>query len=104
MSEQRHIIKRQILELKVQNSEEAQRLQAELSRVYRQRIVPLIDRYCTELSEPDRIHRIESLEVDVGYVDPDRLSSSGAPGPTSCTLPPLKERPIGPTGHFTEPC
>jgi len=75
MNEQRHIIKRQILELKIQGREDAQRLQAELSRVYRQRIVPLIDRYCTELSAPDCVHRIELLEVDVGYVDPDQLES-----------------------------
>jgi len=73
MNEQRHIIKRQIIELEVQGEERAQQLQAQLSRIYRQRIVPLIDRYCTELSEPDRIHRIDLLEVDLGYVDPDQL-------------------------------
>ena len=69
MSEQRHIIKRQVLELKVGRAEDARRLQTEMSRIYRQRIVPLIDRYCTELSTPDRIHRIDSLELDLGVVD-----------------------------------
>ncbi|MCB0207859.1 MAG: hypothetical protein KDJ52_00935 [Anaerolineae bacterium] len=73
MSEQKHIIKRQIIELQVQGTKEGQQLQAEVSRIYRQRIVPLIDQYCTALSETDRIHRIESLEIDLGYIDPLNL-------------------------------
>ncbi len=73
MSEQKHIIKRQIIELKIQGAAEAQPLQAEVSRIYRQRIVPLIDKYCTELSQPDHIHRIELLEVDLGYLDPQHF-------------------------------
>jgi hypothetical protein len=73
MSEQKHIIKRQIIELKIQGTAEAQQLQVEVSRIYRQRIVPLIDKYCTEFSQPDHIHRIELLEVDLGYLDPRHL-------------------------------
>jgi hypothetical protein len=73
MSEQRHIIKRQIIELQVHDQAKVRPLQAETGRVYRQRIVPLIDRYCSELSEPDHIHRIESLAVDLGTVDPKHL-------------------------------
>jgi hypothetical protein len=49
--------------LKIQGTAEAQPLQAEVSRIYRQRIVPLIDKYCTELSQPDHIHRIELLQI-----------------------------------------
>ena len=75
MSEQKHIIKRQTFELTVQDPAEARRLQNEMSRIYRQRIVPLIDRYCTELSQPDRLHRIESLEVDLGYIDPGQFEA-----------------------------
>ncbi|MFN8459463.1 MAG: contractile injection system tape measure protein, partial [Anaerolineae bacterium] len=73
MSAQRHIIKRQTIELKIQKAAEAQSLQAEMSRIYRQRIVPLIDKYCTELSQPNHIHRIELLEVDLGYLDPQHF-------------------------------
>ena len=73
MSRQQHIIKRQIIELEVSNPDDAYRLQVEVSRVYRQRIVSLIDRYCTQLSTPDQIHRIETLELDLGYIDPAQL-------------------------------
>lgn len=73
MPDQRHVIKRQILQLTIRRDQQAHLLTAEVSRVYRQRIVPLIDRYCTELSAPDRLHRIESLEVDLGTVDAHNL-------------------------------
>ncbi len=69
----RHIIKRQIIELEIQDAAQAQKLQAEFSHVYRHRIVPLIDQYCTQLSHADRIHRIDSLELDLGYIDPQHL-------------------------------
>jgi hypothetical protein len=75
MGEQRHVIKRQVLEIQVQGSEEAWQLQQELSRVYHRRIIPLIDRCCSELSAPDRLHRIESLQLDLGTIDPGRLES-----------------------------
>ena len=70
MTEQRHIIKRQNIELTVKDRTEAKLLQANLGRIYRQRIVPLIDKFCSELSHPDEIHRIEVLELDLGYIDP----------------------------------
>lgn len=71
----KHIIKRQIIELKAGDPAEAQALQAELSRIFRHRIIPLLDRCCTQLSAPDRVHRIERLELDLGRVDPRRLEA-----------------------------
>lgn len=73
MPDPRHVIKRQILQVAVPHDRDAHALMTEVSRVYRQRIVPLIDRYCTELSAPDRLHRIESLDVDLGTVDRHNL-------------------------------
>jgi hypothetical protein len=76
MSEQRHIIKRQIIELHSSSRQTAsatQILQAEMSRIYRQRIVPLIDQVCSELSQPDRIYRLASVQIDLGTVDPHNL-------------------------------
>ncbi|HAE59521.1 MAG TPA: hypothetical protein DCG54_08445 [Anaerolineae bacterium] len=73
MSEQHHIIKRQLIELTIRGSAEAQPFQDEISRVYRQRIVPLIDRRCSELSGPDRLYRIETLDLDLGALNPDWL-------------------------------
>lgn len=59
--------------MKVQGSDQAWWLQDELSRVHSERIVPLIEMCCSEVSEAGRIDRIESLVVDIGYVDPSRL-------------------------------
>lgn len=73
MSEQKHIIKRQRIELTVSNAAIASEIQDEISRVYRQRVVPLIDQYCTELGAPDRLYRIDSLEVDLGTLDAQDL-------------------------------
>jgi len=73
MSQQRHIVKRQVIELKVQNPRTAPVLQDEVSRIYRQRVIPLIDRYCTELGQPDRLYRIDSLELDLGRLETDDL-------------------------------
>jgi hypothetical protein len=62
-----------VVELHIGNRADARRLQDEVSRIYRQRIVPLIDQYCTELSAPDVIHRVPSLEVNLGTIDPEHF-------------------------------
>lgn len=80
MSEQRHIIKRQVIDLEIRGSANAQQIQADVSRIYRQRLIPLIDRYCTALSSPDRIHRIETLELDLGQLDPTQLEAEFVSG------------------------
>jgi len=73
MNAQRHVIKRQLVELTIHGSAEARQLQDELSRIYRQRIIPLIDQYCSELSGPDRLYRIEKLDLNLDQLDPHRL-------------------------------
>jgi hypothetical protein len=73
MTTQRHTILRQVVELEVRGTTQAQPLQDEISRIYRQRIIPLIDRRCSESSAPDRLHRIESLDLDLGELDPRNL-------------------------------
>lgn len=72
MSPQRHVILRQTVELVVARGDDAWSLQQEASRLMR-KIEPLIERYCDELSAPDRLHRIERLELDLGVLDPRRL-------------------------------
>jgi len=73
MNAQRHVIKRQLVELTIHGSAEARQFQDELSRIYRQRIIPLIDQYCSELSRPDRLYRIEKLDLNLDELDPNRL-------------------------------
>ena len=73
MSAQRHRIRRQVLELEVQDPAAAWPLQAELSRIQTRQIEALIDRCCTEAGDPDRLHRLGSLVLDLGRLDPESL-------------------------------
>ncbi len=68
-----HCIKRQTLELHIDDPARAGELQDQLSRLNRQHIVPLLDRYCSELSDARSIHRIDRLELDLGRIDLENL-------------------------------
>ncbi len=78
MSGPKHRIKRQVIELTVADEAEAPPLHAEMRRIHERRLLPLIDRYCTELGDPDRIYRIDRLEVDLGTVDAGNLEQDFA--------------------------
>lgn len=73
MSNQQHIIKKQILELELSSEKEAFELQNQVSKIYRDKIVPLIDTYCNQLSSPDIIDKINRLELNLGSVDINNL-------------------------------
>jgi hypothetical protein len=73
MSGQRHRIRRQVLEIVLRDQGAAWSLQSEISRIQRESLEAIIDRCCTEVGDPDRLHRIESLEVDLGHIHPDHL-------------------------------
>jgi hypothetical protein len=90
MSEQRHIIKRQVIELAVPDGAQARRLHEEVSRIYRLRLVPLIDRHCSALAEPGRLYRIERLELDLGVIDVERLEAELVAGVSAALGPALE--------------
>jgi hypothetical protein len=73
MSPQKHRIMRQVLEIRGCPSAHAWRVQSEIQRIYYQRIVPLIERAFASVSSPDRILRIDALEIDLGEVELDEL-------------------------------
>ena len=73
MNTQRHLIKRQVIELTLPSAAQAQPLQDEISRIYRQRLIPLIDQCLTEVSDADTLYRLESLELDIGALDSQHL-------------------------------
>ncbi|MEZ4731465.1 MAG: contractile injection system tape measure protein [Caldilineaceae bacterium] len=73
MGEQRHRIKRQLIELQVQRQADAWPLQTAVSRIYRQRLLPMIEECCTVLSKPNQCYRIETLTLDLGALDPEHL-------------------------------
>src|SRR5262249_44999325 len=73
VSGQRHRIRRQVLEIVLRDRGAAWELQSELGRIQRQSLGAIIDRCLPEAGDPDRLHRIESLEVDLGQIRPDNL-------------------------------
>jgi hypothetical protein len=73
VSPQKHQIGRLVFELGVASEAVARGLHAELGAVSRRSIEPLVDRTCTELSSPDRVHRLGRLEVDLGELTAETL-------------------------------
>ena len=73
-----------VLEVQAPDEDLANRIQPELSRIHRQYLESIIERCCSELSAPDRIHRVDRLEIDLGTIDfkrfdhdlPDKLKSA----------------------------
>jgi hypothetical protein len=76
MALQQHQIMRQVLELHSCPEADARRLQGELRDTYYRRLVPLIDKVCSDLSPPGRIHRIDRLEIHLGAVPLDALETA----------------------------
>ncbi|WP_424099673.1 contractile injection system tape measure protein [Moorena producens] len=73
MNQQRHIIKKQIIELNLSSQQGAFELQNEVSRLYRRKVLPLIDNLFNQFSDLDTIHRINTLEIDLGNIDINNL-------------------------------
>ena len=73
MKQQRHIIKKQIIELNVNSQQGAFELQNEVSRIYRRKILPLIDNLLSQFSDSDTIYRINTLEINLENIDINNL-------------------------------
>ncbi len=69
----RHIIRRQTLIVKGVREWEAQDLQREVSNVFREKILPLLDKYLTDYSPNGALHRFDKLEFNLGPVHRDQL-------------------------------
>jgi hypothetical protein len=76
MANQHHLIKRQILQVTVQDAADAYGLQQKLGLLTQRRLTPLIAQRCSELSSPEVIHRIDSVEVDLGELPLEDLEEA----------------------------
>jgi hypothetical protein len=103
---QTHRIKHQVIELTVHDAMTARQLHNEISRIYHQRIVPLIDQYCSELSTPDQLHRIETLVLDIGSINVLQLEADLVAGVEAALRPALAAEinapAIGPSGYRSD--
>ena len=68
MAAQQHRIRRQVVEIRVPGEDAAGEIHRQFSRIQRQYLEPIVDACCSDLSSPDRLHRIEKLEVNLGSV------------------------------------
>ncbi len=64
----RHIIKKQILEIEVPGQERAQWLQEQAGQFFQDKLLPIIQRVLDRHSPPNTLHRIDQLEIDLGEV------------------------------------
>ncbi len=77
INEQRHIIKRQILEVEVGSPGiNGQAVQQKLSEVYRDRVIPALEQTLNRLSDRDRWISIDRLEIDLGELPLDDLAGN----------------------------
>lgn len=72
-NEQRHIIKRQILELRLNSKAQTFELQNKISEILQRKILPLLEECCNQLSRADEIDRIDKLEINLGNIDINHL-------------------------------
>lgn len=71
----RHIIKRQVVELRGLREEDAQQAQQQVAAWVHERLVPLLDQYLTALSPNGSVLRLDTLELDLGIIPFDELES-----------------------------
>ncbi len=76
MIAQQHKIMRQVLEVRGCSHDAAQHVQSELRDAYRERLLPLIEAICSELSAPGRIDRVDRLEIDLGELPLEKFGSA----------------------------
>lgn len=75
MSAQRHVIKRQTVEITLAKKTQAWELQQALSLIFQRRVPELLDRCLSEAGSSDYLHRIDRLELDLGELDSHLLET-----------------------------
>lgn len=90
----RHIIKKQIVDLALESPEGSFHLQAEVGRIVRRHVTPVIDAVLSRLSHPGETVRIDTLDLDIGTVHIDNLEKE-IPGKIEARLAPRLAELIG---------
>lgn len=72
-SSQNHTIQRQIIDVHLTHKKYATEVQDQLSEVYREAVIPMLDRICSTLMPGAELLRIDQLEIDVGTLNPNNL-------------------------------
>lgn len=73
MAQNIHIIGRQIIDLEIGGGQDAFRVQQDVSFALRNRVLPKLEELFDRLVGPERVIRIDQLEIDLGDIDPNSL-------------------------------
>ncbi len=68
-----HVIKKQILDLSIQQSPDLFQVQHALSHWYWNQLLPLLEKAFDELAPSGEVIQINSLQIDLGQIDPARF-------------------------------
>lgn len=71
----RHLIVRQIFDLHLGSTREAFGTQQRLSRFFQEEAAPALERLFDRIAPPDKVLRIERLEVDLGFLQEDQIDT-----------------------------
>ncbi|MGR9014055.1 MAG: contractile injection system tape measure protein [Gammaproteobacteria bacterium] len=75
MNAQRHVIKRLTVEISSAKKANARQLQELISRLFQQQLPPVLDRCLSKAGDPDCLHRIDYVELDLGELDGNYLEA-----------------------------
>src|SRR5687768_16739294 len=71
-----HIVRKQIIELRLDNSQQAFQVQNEVSNFYWKKILPKLETIFDELCGEINIFQIDRLEIDLGLIDAEQITST----------------------------
>jgi hypothetical protein len=75
----RHLLKKQILDLKVDPSSDAFSVQHQMSVLYWKQLVPLLEKVLNELCPEGKVIQLDKVEIDMGCIKQAHLDSAGLP-------------------------
>lgn len=68
MAENRHIIKRQVLEIGVADKAQTDQVQLHVRKIFHDNLLKMMNAILDEVSPPNQLHQIERLEIDFGEI------------------------------------
>jgi len=80
MNTQRHVIKRQVLELPLSSSSELQLREQQVKRIYYQSLLPAIENYFNQLAKSDLHYQLDSIALEIKDFDWDNLTAHNFAG------------------------
>lgn len=76
MTQDKHIIKRQVIEVQIASQLDNIEVQERVAKIYNQKVISLLDNFLTERSLQGYNGKIDHLELDLGLINIENLESS----------------------------